>query len=270
MAVPFDHIASTYNTHFTQTVISQLQRKRVWRYLEEITPELHGLEILELTCGTGEDADLFGERGFNIVATDLSEEMLKVTQQKIQQYSLQHKISSYYIDLDTFDETVFNKKFDLVFSNFSGINCINPGGMQKLLRKLPSILAPGGRLVAVVMPKRCLWEAVHFSMRLQFSKAFRRWTNKGVQNDPESSAKTWYYQPRLLAKWARQSFGVVRTMPVGIVVPPGYLERFFRRRKRTLFKLYSLEKKLSRFSFLSGFSDHYIIDLQLKSVGGNR
>lgn len=270
MAVPFDHIASTYNKHFTQTVISQLQRKRAWRYLEEITPELNGLEILELTCGTGEDADLFGDRGFNIIATDLSEEMLKITQQKVQQYSLQHKISSYYIDLDTFDETVFNKKFDLIFSNFSGINCISPGGMQKLLKKLPSILAPGGRIVAVVMPKRCLWETIHFMMRFQFSKAFRRWTNKGVQNDPDIAAKTWYYQPRLIAKWARASFRVVRTMPVGIVVPPGYLERFFMRRKRTLFKLYSLEKKLSHFSFLSGFSDHYIIDLQLKSVGSNR
>jgi len=120
------------------------------------------------------------------------------------------------------------------------------------------------------MPKRCLWETIHFMMRFQFSKAFRRWTNKGVQNDPDIAAKTWYYQPRLIAKWARSSFRVVRTMPVGIVVPPGYLERFFMRRKRTLFKLYSLEKKLSHFSFLSGFSDHYIIDLQLKSVGSNR
>ncbi len=42
--------------------------------------ELKGLDILELNCGTGEDAVLFSEKGFNIVATDVSEEMLKVTQ----------------------------------------------------------------------------------------------------------------------------------------------------------------------------------------------
>lgn len=266
MAVPFDHIASTYNTLLMQTVIGQLQRKRVWRYLEEVTRELNGLEILELTCGTGEDAELFGDRGFNIVATDLSEEMLKVTQQKVQQYSLQHKISSYYIDLDTFDETVFNKKFDLIFSNFSGMNCISPAGMQKLLKKIPSILAPGGRVVAVVMPKRCIWETLHFAMKFQFARAFRRWTDKGVQNDIDVPVKTWYYQPARLAAWARDSFRVIRTVPVGITVPPGFLERFFRRRKRTLFRLYSLEKRLSHFSFLSGFSDHYIIDLQLNGV----
>lgn len=264
MAVPFDHIAPSHNTLFMQTVIGQLQRKRVWKYLEEITPGLNGLEILELTCGTGEDAELFGDRGFNIVATDLSEEMLKVTQQKIQQFSLQSKISSYYIDLDTFDETVFNKKFDLIFSNFSGVNCISPGGMQKLLKKIPSILAPGGRVVAVVMPKRCMWETIHFMTKLQFTKAFRRWTDKGVRTDPGSAIRTWYYQPGRIMRWARGSFRVNRIMPVGITVPPGFLERFFRRRKRTLFRLYSLEKKLSRFSFLAGLSDHYIIDLQLK------
>lgn len=264
MAVPFDHIASAYNTELMQTVIGQLQRKRVWRYLEEITPGLNGLEILELTCGTGEDAELFGDRGFNIVATDLSEEMLKITQQKVQQYSLQSKISSHYIDLDTFDETVFNKKFDLIFSNFSGINCISPVGLQKLLKKIPSILAPGGRMVAVVMPKRCVWETLHFIAKFQFARAFRRWTNKGVLTDPAIAGKTWYYQPIRVARWARHSFRVVRTIPIGITVPPGFLERIFHRRKRTLFKLYSFEKKIGRFSFLSGLADHYIIDLQLK------
>ena len=264
MAVPFDHIASTHNTQFMQTIIGQLQRKRVWKYLEGITPELKGLEILELTCGTGEDAELFGDRGFNLIATDLSEEMLKITQQKVQQYSLQSNISSHYIDLDTFDETVFNKKFDLIFSNFSGINCISPAGLQKLLKKIPSILVPGGRVVAVVMPKRCMWETLHFIMRFKFARAFRRWTNKSVLTAPDTAVKTWYYQPTRIANWARDSFRVIKTLPVGITVPPGFLEKYFRRHKRTLFRLYSLEKKLSGFSFLSGFSDHYLIDLQLK------
>jgi ubiquinone/menaquinone biosynthesis C-methylase UbiE len=126
MAVPFDHIASSYDSLFSQTAIGQLQRKRVWNYVETVIPELKGFEMLELNCGTGEDALLFGERGFNIVATDISEEMLKVTQKKAQQFSMQHRISSQYLDLESFNETLFDKKFDLVFSNFGGLNFINP------------------------------------------------------------------------------------------------------------------------------------------------
>src|ERR1044072_2051179 len=138
MAAPFDHIASAYDSVFTQSAIGQLQRKQVWNYIEKIMPQLNGLEMLELNCGTGEDAMMFSEKGFNIVATDVSEEMLKITQQKAQQYSMQNKISSHYLDLDRFDESLFDKKFDLIFSNFGGLNCINPESFKKLIEKIPS------------------------------------------------------------------------------------------------------------------------------------
>jgi ubiquinone/menaquinone biosynthesis C-methylase UbiE len=161
MAAPFDHIA-TFDSVLTRSAIGQLQRKQVWNYLERIAPDLDGLEILELNCGTGDDALLFSEKGFNIVATDVSEEMLKVTVQKANQFSMQNKISSHYLDLDSFDETLFDKKFDLIFSNFGVTNCINPEALRKLLHKIPSLLSPGGRFIAVVMPKflhvgKCLY-----------------------------------------------------------------------------------------------------------------
>src|SRR5688572_31548965 len=162
MGVPFDHIASSYDSSFTRTPIGQLQRRQVWNYLEKTMLELKRLDILELNCGTGEDAVLFSEKGFNIVATDVSEEMLKITQEKVQQYSMQNRISSQFLDLDSFDDSLFEKKFDLVFSNFGGLNCINPESLQKLLTKLPSILSPEDRFVAVIMPNMSLMEPVYF------------------------------------------------------------------------------------------------------------
>jgi ubiquinone/menaquinone biosynthesis C-methylase UbiE len=265
MAAPFDHIASTYDSVFTQSAIGQLQRKQVWRYLEQITPELRGLEILELNCGTGEDAMLFSEKGFNIVATDVSEEMLKVTQQKAHQFSMQSKISSHYLDLDSFDETLFDKKFDLVFSNFGGLNCINPESFKKLLQKLPHILNPKGRFVAVIMPKFCLWESLYFLARFQFKNIFRRWTKKEVLADLHGMfVKTWYFRPSQIKAWSSQNFSIVSRKPVGFALPPSYLEKFFERRKRFLFGLNIIEKKLFHVSLLSGMSDHFIIDLRLR------
>ena len=265
MGVPFDHIAQEYDSVFTQSAIGQLQRKRVWDYLEGIMPQLNGFEILELNCGTGEDAMMFGEKGFNIVATDVSEEMLKVTQQKIQQYSLQNKISSHYLDLDSFDETSFNKKFDLVFSNFGGVNCINPEAMSKLLEKIPSIINPGGRFIAVVLSKNCVWETFYFLLKFQFKNAFRRRTNSYVLANLNGAwAKTWYYSPRQIAKLASSSFIRAHKMPVGIALPPSYMESFFKRRSRWLHLLDRMEKRLSRFTLLCGMADHYIIDLKVK------
>jgi len=264
MAAPFDHIA-TFDSVFTRSAIGQLQRKQVWSYLEKIMPSLKGLEILELNSGTGDDALLFSEKGFNIVATDISEEMLKVTVQKANQFSMQNKISSHYLDLDSFDETLFDKRFDLVFSNFGGLNCINPESLRKLLHKIPSILAPGGRFVAVVMPRFCLRESIHMLRKFRFKKAFRRMTSKEVIIDLQGThLKTWYYNPSMIKKWAGSKFKLISTRPVGVLLPPSSLEQNFSNKKGLLFRLHRLEKRLEHLSFLSGMSDNFIIDFQLK------
>jgi ubiquinone/menaquinone biosynthesis C-methylase UbiE len=265
MAAPFDHIASTYDSVFTRSAIGMLQRRHVWNYLEKIIPQLNGLEMLELNCGTGEDAMMFSEKGFNIIATDVSAEMLRVTEQKAQQFSMQHKISSHYLDLESFNETLFDKKFDLIFSNFGGLNCINPESLQKLLEKIPAMLSPGGRFVAVIMPKFCFCEALYFLLKFQFGKMFRRWTTREVIANLQGTAlKTWYYKPSQIKQWSKKYFSVIATKPIGLALPPSYLDSFFLRKKRLLITLNKIEKKINRVSLYSGMADHFIIDLELK------
>lgn len=264
--MPFDHIASPYSSLFTQSAIGQLQRKGVWKYIENVLPELKGFEMLELNCGTGEDAVLFGEEegGFNIVATDITEEMLRVTEKKAEQVSMQNKISSHYLDLDTFNETLFDKKFDLIFSNFGGLNCISPESLRTLMSKLPTLLNPGGRFIGVVMPKFCAWETVFFLLRCQFRKAFRRFSSRQAFSDLHGSRmKMWYYRPSQLKEWSRNHFKLVSVRPIGLVLPPAYLERFFTVKKRWLLRLNKIEKKLNNSSLFSGMADNYLIDLQL-------
>lgn len=264
MGAPFDHIATNYDAVFTNSAIGQLQRAQVWKYVEKITPELNGFDMLELNCGTGEDAVLFSDRGFNIVATDISEEMLKVTQQKVRQFSMQHRISSQYLDLESFSETSFNKKFDLIFSNFGGLNCINPDSLRTLLAKIPLALNDGGRFIGVIMPKFCAWETLYFLSRFSSGRAFRRWTSKEVVTDLDGvMMNTWYYSPRQVRAWAK-NFIYVTSKPVGVALPPSYLESFFSRRKGLLRVFNAFEKKLNSFSLLAGISDHYLIDLKLR------
>jgi SAM-dependent methyltransferase len=191
--------------------------------------------------------------------------MLKVTQKKAQQFSMQHRISSQYLDLESFNETLFDKKFDLVFSNFGGLNCINPESLKKLFQNLPRILKPGGRFIGVIMPKFCAWEMVYFLLRFQIRKAFRRLTSREVITNLHGvTMKTWYYHPSQLQTWTREKFKLISVRPIGVALPPSYLEKFFSLKKRWLLRLNSIEKKLSGAALLSGMSDHFVIDLQLK------
>src|SRR5690606_24707313 len=217
MGMPFEHIASPYDSLYAHSPISLLQRKRVWQYIHNILPELRGFEMLELNCGSGEDTVLFADRELNIMATDISNETMSITEKKAEQFSMQSPISSHFLDLESFNENLFDKKFDLVFSNFGGINSINPASLKSLIRKLPRLLNPGGRFVAVVMPRFCAWETMFYLLRFQFGKAFRRLTSQETPDEtPGTLGKTWYYRPAQLKAWSRENFRLVSLKPVGI------------------------------------------------------
>lgn len=262
--MPFDHIAS-FDSLFTKSVIGQLQRKQAWRYLQRITPELNGLEILELNCGSNEDAMFFSEKGVNLVATDISEEMLKVTTVRANQYSMQNRISSQFLDPESFDETVFDKKFDLIFANFGGLNCLHPEAVKRLMHNLPSILAPRGRFVAVVTPKFCLWEILYHMTHFRLRQAFRRNTSReSTVQLGGVSFKSWYYNPAQLARWSEGRFKVIRKIPLGLATPPVALESRFLNRKTLVFRLARWGKRFDSLSFFAGMADNYLIDLQVK------
>lgn len=265
MATPFDHLADNHDSIFTKSVIAQLQRRRVWHYVESIVPDLRGLEVLELNAGTGEDAAIFGHEGFNIMATDVSIEMLKASTRRVSQFSMQHHISSRYLDLDSFDEAVFEKKFDMVFCNFGTLNFVQPQLLKKLIHKLPLVLKPGGRFIAVVMPKLCIWEFVYHLLRFNLRKALRRMTSSSVPTNSEGAiVDTWFYSPSQITSWSRGDFKVRSLLPVGFALPPSYLEPFFKVRRNLLFRLNALEKTFAGKSSLASLADHYLIDLQLR------
>jgi len=264
MSVPFDHIASQQDSRVVSGLIAQLQRKVVWEYLETITPQLPGFEILELNGGTSDEALLFSDKGLNLVATDVSEEMMKLTTQKDSRFSLSHKVSSHYVDLDNFNETLFDKKFDLIFANFGAINGIDPLTVQKLLQKIPSLLTNGGRFIAIITPKFCLWESAYSVLRFQLRRVFRRYTRLGVLIDSETSWKTWYYSPRQIKKWAPAKFILNQQKPIGFMLPPSRLNKSFCKNKRLILVLAKIEKRVNRFSWLAGMADRFIIDFIVK------
>src|SRR5690606_30112923 len=120
---------------------------------------------------------------------------------------------------------------------------------------LPRLLNPGGRFVAVVMPRFCAWETMFFLLRFQFGKAFRRLTSQETPDEtPGTLGKTWYYRPAQLKAWSRENFRLVSLKPVGIALPPAYLERFFTLKRRWLLRLNGVERRLGESSGLSGFS----------------
>ncbi|MEO0560778.1 MAG: methyltransferase domain-containing protein, partial [Chloroflexota bacterium] len=77
----FDALAPTYDDDFTETIIGHHLRERVHRRLDILFSA--GDALLELGCGTGEDALYLAQRGVHITVTDASSSMLTVAREKL-------------------------------------------------------------------------------------------------------------------------------------------------------------------------------------------
>jgi len=256
----FDVSAKNYDTVFTFSEIGKAQRNRVYHFLKETALSKHKLNILELNCGTGEDAYYFAEKGHSVLATDISSEMIKVAKEKHHN----SKVRFQELDITKITSETFSEKFDLIFSNFGGLNCLSKPELESFIKTSATLLNPSGKLILVVMPKFCLWERFYFTIKGELKKAGRRNTNNSLLANIEGhKVPTWYYNPKDLENLASTNYNTLLTKPIGIAIPPSYLDSFFSTKKRWLQLLIWKEKWLSM-RFLAKYADHFLILFEKK------
>lgn len=265
MQTPFDKIATVYDELFTRTAIGKIQRNIICKYLDETLPSNQQINILELNCGTGEDAVYFAKKGLCVVATDVSEEMLKVTKEKINKLGMSNYVRTKKLDLTNTSDFNFNQKFDLIFSNFGGLNCVDKESLKNLSDVVSSILNETGRIIFVLMPKFSIWDSFYFLIKLRLNEVFRRASSNFLKvNLSGENVQTFYYSPKEIANIFGAKFKVQNIRPVGVFIPPSFLNKFFLKKKKTLRTLEIFENSVSKFSFLAKYSDHFLIDMELK------
>jgi len=253
----FDIAAKQYDTVFTFSNIGKAQRNRVFKFLNPIISQNKKLSILELNCGTGEDAIQLANLGHHIIATDVSEGMINVAKNKAYPNNLQFQVQ----DINTISNQSFNKTFDLIFSNFGGLNCLSKTQLDRFLKTSTSLLKPNGKLIMVLMPKQCLWERIYFSMKGHFKKAKRRNTTENILvNIDGIDVKTWYYNPKDIVSLTKSKYKTGIIKPIGIAIPPSYFETSFLAKNPLLNILVGLEKIMTG-SFLAKYADHFLIEL---------
>ncbi len=259
MLTPFDKYAKTYDDHFTNTLIGKEQRKQVYRHLAKHLTK-NNPSILEINCGTGEDAQWLAKKGHIVLATDISEGMIEVAKQKSTSAHLKFQ------QLNCLDVSKLQpNKYDLLFSNFGGLNCLSPNELNAFSAACDSIQQSNAKLIFVIMSSNCWWENFYFNQKNEYKKANRRQNKNGVDTIIDDvSFKTYYYSPKEIETIFSNHYKVIETKPIGFFVPPSYLEPYFKNRKFIFKCLVLLDKIVNRFSFLSNSADHYFITLKKK------
>lgn len=266
MGSTFDGVAHKYDREFTHTTIGQLQRQAVWQYLNARwqLPRATPLSVLELNCGTGEDAIIWAKAGCRVLASDIAPEMVAVARQKVETQHLSDQITVVCAAAQQLNTAVTAAPFDLIFSNFGGLNCLSPNELSSLARTIRlHYCSDNSRLVAVVMSSACLWEFLYFGAKGKVGEAMRRRQRTAVSAHVGNGdyIATWYYSPRRFAQLFSPYFSVEAVRPIGWAVPPSYMESFFSRHPFALRGLSVAESWGRNLSILSPFADHFLIDL---------
>jgi ubiquinone/menaquinone biosynthesis C-methylase UbiE len=258
----FDAFAPTYDSDFTQTRLGQMLRGRVWRILECYF--VSGQHILELACGTGEDALWLAGRHIRVTATDGSAEMVQVTRTKSEQAGLDHLITVYQQTIQEFFSSPGNTAavYDGVFSNFGGLNTI--GEWRPLAQSLSQMVRPGGKAVLVPMGPVCPWESGWYMLHGRFPEAFRRFQKKSQAKIGAAVIPIWYPSAGRLREAFRPWFRCVEIRSLGFWLPPSYLDHLVNRWPNLFGRLNRFEEATARLT--GGWGDHYIICFERVAV----
>jgi ubiquinone/menaquinone biosynthesis C-methylase UbiE len=201
--------------------------------------------ILELNAGTGSDAAYFADKGFLVHATDVADGMVKAIKRKAERHP--ERLTFQQLSFTEMDKAM-GAPFDLVFSNFGGLNCIPD--LRSVTRHLNSILKPGGHVVWVVMPPVCPWELAQV-LRGQFRLAARRFHRQGILANVEGAqVMTWYHSPKMVHRAFGASYRLLHQRSLSLFCPPSYMDNFPRRFQHLTESLLRLDNSLGgRFPF---------------------
>lgn len=252
----FDAYAASYDSDFTHAAIGRLQRREVWHYLKPLITA-KSLKILEINCGTGEDAIQLSQMGHQVTATDASVEMIRVCKAKQRE-----EVTFLEADFLTLPSVLADAQFDLIFSNFGGLNCVDSGQTSRIAATLQELLRPNGFLFVVYMSSACWWERFYFRYKGEGEKAKRRQQQGPVKAIVlEEEIDIWYYSPRQLENLFAPYFQVQSVHPIGLFVPPSYLEDIFVKRPRILRWLYRLDQLFTNPRWANS-ADHFAMIFQ--------
>lgn len=249
----FDAMADAYDATFTDTKLGRALREIVWSRAEIV----FGISrrIIELGCGTGEDAVWLANRGVRVVATDPSSRMIQMAKQKTSMANCQELIEFRCVAMEDIGSFADGDLFDGVLSNFGAVNCVQD--LQTLVADVAGLLAPGAPLLWVVMGRYAPWEWLWFLMRGQWRKAWRRLHPDGVKWRGMTIS---YPTPTQLQSLLRPYFTVTRLAPLGVALPPSYAAAWLDHSTFAATVLTRLERWSQRSSALASWSDHFIVE----------
>jgi SAM-dependent methyltransferase len=218
-----------------------------------------GQRVLEIGCGTGDEAIFLARRGVSVLATDPSAAMLALAGAKVRMAGLEAAVQFRQMAAREVGglEELGEGALDGAYSSFGPLN--GEPDLEKVGRGLAGLVRPGGVLVVGVMNRFCLFEILWYLLHGRPRMAARRWQSPvlaAVSPSLPAVVPTWYPTPGALAR-AMPGFRVFKCRALPLLLPPPYLPQLWARFNR----LQSWEERLAPRWPWNRLGDHFLLVL---------
>jgi SAM-dependent methyltransferase len=262
LASPFEALARDYDARFTHAAVGARMRAAVWRHLDAAFGP--GDRVLDLGCGTGEDACHLAARGVRVDGFDAAEAMVAFARAKAAAAGVADLVAFDRLSLEAFagcalPASVATKDrhtgaFAGAYSNFGALNCVaDPGAVARAVARL---LGPGAPFVVSVMGRYVPWEWAWFLSRGDRRQAGRRLHRQGAE---WRGLTIRYPTRRELRRAFAPDFRLSHAYAIGALLPPPFTTSWSDRHPRLVERLDRLERRLEGRWPLPALADHVLL-----------
>ena len=239
-------MAASYDGTFGRSPVGRLFR---FRLAERVMSEVATRRpVLDLGCGTGEDAWWLAGQGYGVLGIDESPGMIEAARAKSGRLGLDLEFQCR--SLEAF--AAEGRRFDGVISNFGALNCVP---LKLWTEIVPRLLNPGGRGFVVLMGDRPLPE------KLRVGSGSRPSRKRNAEARVGSLPVGVHYESVATIRTAlERSVRVDRVEAMGCLVPgPGFAE--FPGRHPLVTGLLAMGECVARTApWLRGAGDHTLFE----------
>jgi SAM-dependent methyltransferase len=252
----FDSLADYYDSLFTNSVIGRAQRNAVWSLAQRAFRR--GDQILELGCGSGEDALFLVRAGMAVLACDISARMIAVASASARTELPEGLLEFCVLGNEDLRDLPLEDRFSGVFSNFSSLNCV--ADLRCVARDLAARTLPGASALLCFSSRICLWEMLWYLLRGQPGKAFRRIrSGSRAAKIGAQEIQVSYPSVRRICEAFAPWFELQERHAIGLLVPPSYVEPWASGHPTCISWLARLDGRLRSWPVLRDCGDHVLL-----------
>jgi SAM-dependent methyltransferase len=255
----FDGVAHSYDrTNAENPVIRSIRA----RTLQAVTSHLSaGSSLIDLGCGPGADAASLARLGYRITAIDWSPAMAEEAADRIAKAGLDARVTVRAVGIHELDR-LDPESFDGGYSDLGPLNCVPD--LAAAACRIGARLRPGGVLVVSAIGRVCPWEIARYALAGDWPRIRVRYARTFVPVPLEGRVVwTRYYTPaEFTAAFHTAGFRVVSLRALSLLLPPPYLQGFYRRHPALMHGLEWLEDRVGNWPGLRQWGDHFLAVLR--------